>query len=402
MWLVGWLGCTPSSTDGPSPPVHSDETADTAHTGSTGHTGEPPGPCERPPVITGDIDAATAAALCAEHDDLSLSGNLHLEDVDEVSLPCVCDLGGNLVVRGVRSLDLPRLRGTAGQILVEASPELEVLDLPALTDVGRNLVLVGLPGLTRVSAPALRKVDGEVRVEQDPLLAELTLTSLDRVEDEVVLDGLPRLATLDGLAALRSVEWGIRVAGTGVVTARLPALELCGATLELEDDLELQRIEAFPALQDLGELSVTGAPRLTSITGFPAHATIWSLRLEDDPLLATVELPGQVTTGTIVQRHVPRLAHAPTLVGASDAYQVVLEDTGLVDATDLAALRRTSVNLEIDQNARLVDISALADLERVGGNLYVRDNPRLPQLQAQALAATVEVGGVVKVSGNGG
>ncbi|MCA9489928.1 MAG: hypothetical protein KC621_08390 [Myxococcales bacterium] len=377
MWLVGWLACTPSPTDVVDRPTSTSDTGSTPTT-PTAETGTPPEPCERPPVVAGDLHSAEAMALCEAHEDLSLSGNLHLDGGGVVDLPCLCDLGGNLVIGDVSSVGLPRLRGTAGQILVDASPALTVLELPALTQVGRNLAVLDAPALTRLSAPALAHIASDLRLERSPLLSTIELTALDRVGDTISLSDLPALTTLDGLSALRDVEWGLYVNGTGLVVASLPGLERMGGPLALVGNASLERVEGFPRSREIAELRVNDAPHLTSIGGFAPDTWLWDLRLKDDPLLSALDLPAQTDiVGVVELEHVPLLASAPHVSAVTDIFNVRLVDTGLVDLDDFEAL------------------------ERVLSNLVIVDNAQLPTLKAVALAVRVDVGGTTTVRGNG-
>jgi len=68
---------------------------------------------------------------------------------------------------------------------------------------------------------------------------------------------------------------------------------------------------------------------------------------------------------------------------------------------DLPSLLIVAGDVEIGDNAALSSLSGLSSLTSVSGALRIYDNPCLSPTEAEAFAASIEVGGDIEIYDNG-
>ncbi len=325
---------------------------------------------------------------------LELVDGLHLEALritDLVPLAGLSDIPGE--VRVTRNWALGSLEGlhnlaTVGEALVvDDCPQLQDLNgLRGLQRVGVRIFfgdlpitsLKGLEALTEVGMPGgesriglynldkLTSLDAlaiDWRPEHDLWIYRTAISDLNIFAgvDELTalnLDGNDMLTTLSGLESLAVVRNELRLGNNEKVTdlGALASLEALGAlTLERSSFTDLGPL---PALQQPGDLRISGNGQLASLSSLTGATTLRSLVLESNPMLAV--LP------------------------------------------ELTALAQVEGDLELRDNAIMTNLSDLVAVASVGGRLAVVGNPELLQTDAETWAAPIVVGGARKIVSNKG
>ncbi|MBC8070940.1 MAG: hypothetical protein IAG13_21610 [Deltaproteobacteria bacterium] len=231
------------------------------------------------------------------------SGDLDVGAVEQSVLPCIEEVGGNLVVSSTMWTDLTalsQLRVVEGNLLIHQNQALESLDgLEKLRDALGKLDISGNPVLTDLTA-----LGGVERVHVVVIGANESLADIASFAGDLqfvgpepqafVLERLPSLGHLDGLAALDGVS---SVGGLRVQLLHLDALSdvegLTGfSALGLELEIEMIGVPAlvelgFAAGGELGSLEVSDAPNLTSVAGMGDLLRIRALSLWNGTALSS-------------------------------------------------------------------------------------------------------------------
>ncbi|WP_147469998.1 hypothetical protein [Corallococcus sp. AB049A] len=422
------------------------------------HDGEGPGPnCARGGIRVdaiqdrdrdGDLDPhgfATAVFVCQTarvHDgDFTVTG-----PVDLVALEGVTHLRGELII---------------------SAPTLTDAVLPSLAVINKSLTVRGNASLRRLSMPALRFVGGSAEVTSNARLDVLTLgtapDTMVQVQRSLLVEDNPMLPTLEGLAAvqpedsislrannalvepgllpyvhvlkgsltiedhlrmdrtpfiqLTQVHGNVRIANNPAMGGPfgLEQLTSVDGGLELRDNALLERLHPLARLTSVGELFISGNPRLTDTTGLEQLASAGRIHIQGNKELVSVgDMPALAQAGAFSVkfneklqrvRGLPLLRTTDTLsvVGnplltSLEGFQrltrlttlEVLGNAALTNLGGLAMLRELDV-LSLQGNAALTGFG-LTELARVSLAFVVVDNPKLPTCLATALAGDVFMG----------
>lgn len=299
-------------------------------------------------VVPGDLDIAVLFPLD------SLDGLQNIERVD-----------GRLYLASLFAQDLgvlSKLGSVGGDLRIEGVLVTDLSGLEALTSIGApggdvevrlegNPVLESLAGLQNVAWH-----DGHaVRLLDNPVLVDLgALSSATELRD-VTLVSNAALAHVDGFASLATIS----------------------GQLTFSDNVALADLGGFASLTTVGGLSLTGAHAHTDLAGLDALEHAGNILVELDSLAELGPLPALQTVDEL------RIAGNETL----------MELSGLAGVTTLE-------QLEIEDNAALVSLSGLAGLTSISDGLRIVLNGALPQVDAEAWAMGVTVGGLTKIAGN--
>jgi hypothetical protein len=261
-------------------------------------------------------------------------------EILDLELPALQEVGGDLVIYDnypLGGIELLALRGVGGHLLVEEHPWLDELRLPDLQTVTGDLKLRYAGSLQQLSLPSLEGVGGSLWLRYLDALEGLNLGSLATVASDLWVGGNPLLAQLS-LPELTVVDAEVMVSANPLLQQMaLPRLTEAGGI----------RITSNPALDDLQ------LPLLREMLGLPG-----SLRMSNCAQVAVLSLPSIEFIGDFLM-----------LAGNEGLSQL---DMGL--------------------------------LEFVGGDFYITDNLSLPSSQAEALRDSVgtgNIGGDIVISGNG-
>ena len=262
----------------------------------------------------------------------------------------------------------------------------EVLDLelPALEEVGGDLVIYDNYPLGGVELLALRSVAGSLEVAQQPWLDELRMPELSEVGGDLLLNQLPFLPSirLPRLSSVGGDLW-LRYLDT-VLHIELDALESVGADLWLSGNSLLQEVSWSELLSVDRELMVTSNPMLVSLQ-LSSLTGLGALRLSSNASLSTLGLP--------------QLQDIQGLPGS-----LRLSSCALLEVLALPALQSIGDFLMVASNSSLSQFQ-LQSLGFVGGDFHILDNNSLATSAAETLRDDVgasNIGGQVVISGNGG
>jgi hypothetical protein len=253
--------------------------------------------------------------------------------------------------------------------------------LVGLQDVWWTLSVVGNPeleslhGLENVHV-GTEIIDATILIENNPELHDIEALShhANRFDDTLVLarigvDDLSPLAEFEQFRSLTLRELDIESLGlaslrevgdlTVVGNPRLRDLSPVDDTLELADWLvfadnpELERIEGFAALEDLGALHIQRHDELEVVAGFDAIHSLSNFVLDEAPSLATFEALGSM-------REVASLEI--TGVALDELRFLALERADWLHIHDAAIATLELDALEDLGSVRLANVDALATL----------------------------------------
>jgi hypothetical protein len=209
---------------------------------------------------------------------------------------------------------------------------------------------------------ALRNVFGSLTFHP----SSSTQRSLEGLENLELVKGDLRLSSLE-VTSLASLA-GLRAVGAGP-----------GRGLVLENTFGLQNLSGLEQLENLHNLSISGAPELVSIDELQLALQMESLGLSSVPRLASIES---------LSRHVARLdLLALSSTGLSslgtalpdNIDQLTITDNGLLTDTNALLGLRSLRWLQIQGNPRLTNIAFPVQVSRLDA-LIVADNPQLGTL----------------------
>ncbi len=368
-------------------------------------------------TLVHDPDELAILAGCTD-----ILGSLYIEAgvADLTPLADLRCIAGTLVLTGPFDND-SALTSLAGLEALESVGGLRLLHLAVtslaplagLKDIPNQLELAVLPQLT--SLEGLHNVEhvGELALSGHPSLRDLTgLRGLQRVDTHLSLASLDLLIDLHGLEALAEVgdpggePSRVTLAGMHALTSAdglgfpwhaahavwisdvaLPDLSLLAGAVELHS-LLLQHNDALLDLAGLDSLAV-----IHDTFTVEKHAA-----LTDFGPLPALQQPGDVRLSGLTE-----LTSLSGLAGLTTLGSLVLEDVeALTDLADLSALTQVDRSLELRGDNTLGTLADLPMLTSIGGHLTIVVNPALLQTEAVAWGAAVDVGAYRKIAGNKG
>lgn len=332
-------------------------------------------------VWVGDLVLGTPGDVVASSAVQAVTGDVRAAEtrLTALSLPALVQVGGDLVVwenDALATLDLAALRWVSGDLSVYADPALAGVNSPALEAVGGTLALHHLETLLDLDGLAATQTVGGLYLHADPALSRVELPALVVVDGD--LDGweLPALEQLT-VPALTTVAGRLDLFVVPSLDAlRFPALTTLGA-------FRVRHADAIPdagevhGLVAVGEVELAWNDALASLDGWSRVETMDGLRLEGLPSLTTV---GGLSSLTRVQGELSVL-RVPAL-----------------PALDLPALTSCG-DLDVHDNPGLV-APGLPALTEVRRTVRLDDNRSLSTCSVEAWLAGVEVGGAVSCGGN--
>lgn len=372
--LLAWLACDAPGTSVPAPLD-----------------------CGVPTVVSAPEDAS---GLCGELA-LVVEGDLRLQG--DLSLPCLCEVHGDLVLAGgwadlpvlerltgslrsevgVTGLSAPRLVEIGRDTSLTSLTDLTEADLATLASVGGDLVLRDLPALEEVRLPLLREVGGSLALEDLPSVRAIDGEgyALRTVGGDLVLSGMPSLGGFYGFGQLQQVAGDVVIEELGGTRLDgFTVLTRIGGSLTIARHPRLVAVDGFDLLEEVGgELVVREAPSLQGHDAFASLRRVGGLRLEVLPAAVSLALP-------------------PLESCAGD---LVLRRVGVGDLVRPEGLTRIGGSLSVVDDPALEALTGWTALEEVGGDLRITDCPVLPASAAEAVAAAPAVGGTVEVARNG-
>jgi hypothetical protein len=288
-----------------------------------------------------------------------------LETPDSVERFCKNDeifLSGGLEIGpGVFSLKgLECLTGVAGDFRLVGNPEIQDLSgLEGLKDVRGDLILEENSALTSLTGlQNLEQVGGELTVGyQDQLLDMEGLNGLENVGGEFYIKLNAGMQDLKGLEALKSVG-GLYFKHNGIVhLTGLEGLEEIWGNLDFEDNDQLLELQ-LPLVQTVkGYLDINNNNLLTDLSGLDSIVSI-------------------------------------------EKSLYIARNLKLVTPHGLERLQRIGGELVLDNNG-LTQLDAFESLTTVDGDLSILYNLQLPTSTAEKFAASLQIGGTLRLEGNG-
>ena len=140
-------------------------------------------------IIVGcDSDITTEAALLAAKDCVTIDGNIHIEDVNDIThveFPVLKQVNGNVEFHSVRdliSISMPVLDIVTGDLWSENNDNLENITLPVLTTLNGKFVFHDNAKITTITLPALTTVSGYAfSIQFNDILTRIFMPALVKV-----------------------------------------------------------------------------------------------------------------------------------------------------------------------------------------------------------------------------
>jgi len=241
------------------------------------------------------------------------------------------------------------------------------IDLPCLEAlVGDDeqlgcLMIIDNTALQTIELPALMALDGSLIVRNNDLLEYIHVANLATVGEAVQITSNSSMANLEGLVRLEFVGREIVITHNNSMTnfQGMSNLTVVGGAFEISQNDSLMDFDGLRSLETVGDLSVRLSEGLRNLDGLSHLKTIHgNLTIQSNYNLAGLDGPSGLTA-----------------IGG---------------------------DMDISYHDSLTSLSGLSNLSTVGGNLTIFCNEDLPPSEASAFVDSVEVGGHVDVSGNGG
>jgi hypothetical protein len=353
--------------------------------------------------VAGDLaisGSVIASCVCGVDGTVSVTGS-----AADVSLPLLADAGA-LVAAGSASLgylSAPELRTlTTGDLVLDALPALNTLDLPWLTEVAGHASFTDLSGLDDLPVGQLAVIGGDLTIAGNDF-ATADLTRIRTVGGSLAITDNTLLLDIDTLKSVDAIGLDLRVSGNALLAGLdiADVLTSIGGDVVIEENPSLQGIDGFTLLEAAQGVIVRENDELTSFDGFNSLLTVAGVTVADNPeLLGLVAFENLATaTGPIAVSDNPRLVYLalPWMVTSAD---LTISGNSLAQSLLLDALVTVGGDLVIHDNSALASIATLDEVATIAGDLVITDNPDLPTAAADGLAAQAEVGGTVTISGN--
>jgi hypothetical protein len=326
------------------------------------------GPCSK---INGrlSITGAEITDLAGLNGITTITGGLHILDTELLTsldgLQSLEQLGDSLLLANNAALEqIDALAGTAGQ-----------LDYLTIYENAKLNSLEGLSGLTDIT--------GSIWFRSNPALVSLSgLPQITELTGDLNLDHFDwqfepsSLSELDGLENLRIVGRSLRIQNLAVSHLNfLDNVESVGGPLVIENNRNLEALDAFSRLRSAGSISIRGNSILNSINGFAKLQEVNGLfEISFNP--SWVEFGGLPALERIVGSLDFRRNDGMLLL---DGFSALVSAGGILISSNLELLRVPAFsrlttmdsNLWITGNLKLFDISGFSTLEKVGGTLRI-------------------------------
>jgi hypothetical protein len=333
----------------------------------------------------------------------SIGGGLGLEEIQSFvtldSFPQLSSIGGTLRLFGlwyVERIAFPALT-TAGSVVIQHLDVMPTASLPALTTMGGALHLEDNAVLTSFALPVLTKVgkdaDVAIRCTGLPVLTSLSAPNLESTTSGVVLGGL-----------------GAQLPTSATTTLAFGGLKTIGGAFNLGDMPRLTSVAGFSALATVqGDMLVRWNDALTEAT-FPSLATVaGAVQFIYGQRLASIAFPALTSVGegqwdawsmsfdhlpVVTSISAPRLATTPSALLIHENGDSTASSPALV--LDFGALTEVGKSLEI-YAAPVRNLNGLPRLTAVNGSLRVYEDR---DLASAVLPALTTVGGTFEVKRN--
>jgi hypothetical protein len=343
-----------------------------------------------------------AAKLSTIGGDLSSYSQPQLQTID---LPALTQIEGKLsldTLSALETLAFPALRTIAGEVTISSLAALQKLDFGPLAEVGQSMYIMNVPAMTNLAAVGLTKLGKSTGPSDSSLL--VNNTGLTVIE-------LPSLTEPPGVLDFTQ--------NAALKIVRLAALTKAGGVSSIENPL-IEEVSA-PQVTQLGYLNVD-SPKLSKIdfgklSTIDDHIQIIDAALEDLSGLASLTNCGAIELDNLSQvkdlRGLASLAHLRVLnlygnpeLTSVDGLERLTQISGAIEIqhhsklTSLAGLGHVTYAgyLFIEGNGALGGLTGLEHLAEIGSNLLLEDNNVLSSLAG--LSALASVGGDVKIERN--
>lgn len=116
--------------------------------------------------------------------------------------PTLSSVVGTLAISGNPNLvvlDLTQLLGSAGIILVDSNPKIQVCDFPLINNVDLNVMVTSNPSLRRVGFASMVFFAGHIDLQNNTALTDISFPVLNgmTVDSYITINACPSLVTLD-------------------------------------------------------------------------------------------------------------------------------------------------------------------------------------------------------------
>jgi hypothetical protein len=239
----------------------------------------------------------------------SVSGDLHIQYMDDDGLPCLQSVGGGLVFASSQTSTLKGLSSltSAGELTVTSADGIKTLEgLAGLSSTGA-LRIYGNPGLESFDGLGVKEVTGDVWLKANDKIYSLSGLALRSIGGDLSISGNKVLLDLDALKSLTSLRGKLEL----IDNPRLYSLYgLEGLTqvlsLTIGNCPHLGNLSGL-GLREVGEgqdgnVFIYQCPLLDSLAGLEQLVVIRNnLLLSDLPALASLSALAQLTTVWSVQ-----------------------------------------------------------------------------------------------------
>ncbi len=224
------------------------------------------------------------------------------------------------------------------------------------------------------------EIHGYVWLGDEPWLTEVELPCLEWIIDLYInCDHVSSVA----LPALSTVIGDLDVSWCPMLT-RLEdcqSVESVGGNLAIIRNAQVTRVE-YPALAEVGDdVSITNNDTLDHIDLTSLVSVGRGVDISWNPLLR--DLVG-----------LPNLEHVES--------ELKIGNNASLESIEFPSLSTVGDDLYIGHNDSLLDLAGFESLESVGGDLQIRYNPCISQIEAEAFAASITIGGQLSIHHNEG
>ncbi len=338
-----------------------------------------------------------------------IGGDLRFNGVDAPSLGgfnALVHVGGDLQISSSQFTSisgLSGLRSIDGSLLVQNGQLESLAGLEGLGVVGR-IDLIQAPFNDFTGLEGLSIIRRGLLVYRTPIESFDGLDALEHIGGNLSLNNT-NLEDLSGLEPLRSLHGGVFFEGNQLLTslAGLDNLEAIGGEIRLWSNPVLTDFDALEgAAGDLSTLYITGCPSLASLDGIASVNRIRTVRLQQLPLVASLQALGGVPiTDDLTLIGLDGVTDLSPL-SASDTLplSIVLSDLSITTLAGLEGVLSDMESLQIQDNPGLVSLGGLENLRTISGQLTISDNASLTNLSGLTNLTTV-ANGIVRVRNNG-